>query len=74
MFNFAEISDLMVNAGAMIRLDKPDGLTACLLELLGQPQQRQQMGSAGLEVIGQNCGAKARLLAIIAEYLPGRHA
>ena len=62
----------MVNAGAIIRLDKPEDLTACLLELLEQPQQRQQMGSAGLEVIGQNCGAKERLLAMIAELLPGK--
>jgi 3-deoxy-D-manno-octulosonic-acid transferase len=69
VFNFAEISDLMVAAGAMERLQETDQLTAELARLLGDEQRLAGMGQAGLEVVQTNRGARHRLLELIDEQL-----
>lgn len=65
MFNFSDISDLLVQAGAMILLDDPAELGNCLGELLASPERRREMGEAGQQVVADNRGAKKRLLALI---------
>jgi len=65
MFNFADISDLLVAAGAMTRLADPGELGDCLAELLANPQRRREMGEAGQRVVADNRGAKKRLLALV---------
>jgi 3-deoxy-D-manno-octulosonic-acid transferase len=62
MFNFIEISDLLVAAGAMAMLEDPAQLGKCLQDLLADPQRCQQMGAAGLQVVAENRGARGRLL------------
>ncbi|TXS93817.1 3-deoxy-D-manno-octulosonic acid transferase [Parahaliea maris] len=72
MFNFEEISQLLVDAGAMVRLADPAQLGDTLLQLLGDAGRRQQMGEAGLRVVAENGGARECLLALVAELLPPR--
>lgn len=69
MFNFEEISGLLVAAGAMVRLQDPADLTACLQALLADCPRRLEMGAAGRRVVADNRGARERLLALVAENL-----
>ena len=69
MFNFEEISGLLVEAGAMVRLQDPADLPACLQALLADPRRRREMGAAGQRVVADNRGARKRLLALVAENL-----
>ncbi|RLA55363.1 MAG: 3-deoxy-D-manno-octulosonic acid transferase [Gammaproteobacteria bacterium] len=71
MFNFAGASDLLVSAGAMIMLEDTRQLGAALVELLGDPDRRLQMGAAALQVMADNRGAKKLLLELVAENLTG---
>ncbi len=66
MFNFTEISELLVAAGAMVMLSDPAQLGDCLLELLGDRERREAMGSAGQQVVADNRGARGKLLALVA--------
>jgi 3-deoxy-D-manno-octulosonic-acid transferase len=72
MDNFAEISQLLSAAGAMIRLDAPAGLTSVLLELLADPPRCRQMGAAGAQAVAENRGAARRQLALVARQLAER--
>lgn len=65
MFNFAEISDMLTEAGGMVRLEDPATLGACLIELFTDQQRREQMGAIGQQFVADNRGAKKRLLALI---------
>jgi len=65
MFNFTDISDLLLAAGAMILLTDPADLGNCLAELLASTEKRREMGEAGQRVVADNRGAKKRLLEII---------
>jgi len=69
MENFAEISRQLRAAGGMRQLESPAGLGSGLLELLGDPEQRQRMGAAGMEVVARNRGAGARLQVLLAQQL-----
>jgi 3-deoxy-D-manno-octulosonic-acid transferase len=71
MHNFAEISDLLTAAGAMIRLAQPVQLSQCLLQLLADPRRCHQMGMAGQQVVADNRGARERLLMLVAQLLAG---
>ncbi len=65
MFNFSEISELLIAAGAMTMLSSPSELGSALSALLADPQRRRAMGAAGLKVVADNRGARQRLLALI---------
>ena len=69
MENFAEIGGRLRGAGAMVQLEDPARLGSCLLELLADPERRQRMGAAGVQVVARNRGASARLLALVAQQL-----
>ena len=71
MSNFEDISRRLVAAGAMIQLDSPAGLRPCLAELLADPARAQAMGAAGQQVLVENRGASARVMALVAEQLAG---
>ncbi|MEE4144039.1 MAG: lipid IV(A) 3-deoxy-D-manno-octulosonic acid transferase [Halieaceae bacterium] len=71
MENFAGVSDLLCDEGALVRLDSAAGLDACLLELLADPARRQRMGLAGIRVVAANRGASARLLELVSRQLAG---
>jgi 3-deoxy-D-manno-octulosonic-acid transferase len=69
MFNFAEISELLTQAGGMIRLEDPAELGDCLVALLQNPSRCQQIGEAGRQVVAENRGARQRLLDLVAQNL-----
>ncbi|TDG15855.1 3-deoxy-D-manno-octulosonic acid transferase [Seongchinamella unica] len=71
MFNFAEITSLLVAAGGMQQVAAADELSAVLLELLSDDTRREAMGRAAAGVVAANRGARARLLAMIEEQLAG---
>jgi 3-deoxy-D-manno-octulosonic-acid transferase len=71
MFNFAEITELLVSAGAMVRLQHTDELAPCLLQLLDEPVRREEMGAAGERVVAENRGARDRLLGRVGGILSG---
>jgi len=70
MFNFATISSLLVEAGAMIQLVDPSQLGETLVELALDPQRRATMGAAGKQVVKDNRGARDRLMALVEAALP----
>jgi 3-deoxy-D-manno-octulosonic-acid transferase len=70
MFNFAEISELLVEAGAMIMLADPAELGDCVTGLLADEGRRDMMGAAGKRVLEENRGALDRLLKLIDRALP----
>ncbi len=69
VFNFAGISGLLQEAGAMIRLERPEQLADCLLQLLGDENRRRRMGQAGIAVVDSNRGARRELLEMVGELL-----
>jgi 3-deoxy-D-manno-octulosonic-acid transferase len=69
MYNFAEVTELLVASGGMIRLEDPARLGECLQALLRDPQRRMQMGTAGQQVVADNRGARDRLLQLVAGHM-----
>ncbi|RLQ22145.1 3-deoxy-D-manno-octulosonic acid transferase [Seongchinamella sediminis] len=70
MFNFAEITSLLVAAGGMQQVSAAE-LPAALLALLADEARRHDMGRAAADVVAANRGARGRLLAMIREQLAG---
>lgn len=68
-FNFAEISQLLIDQGAAEEVSGANQLAHCVTELLQNPEKRQQRGQQGRRVVEQNRGALDRLLAGIRPYL-----
>jgi 3-deoxy-D-manno-octulosonic-acid transferase len=69
MENFAAVSALLVDAGAMIMLADAQPLAATLARLLADEPRRQAMGNAGRQVVARNRGAQERLLELVAREL-----
>lgn len=66
MENFAGVSPLLVDAGAMIMLADASPLAATLSRLLGDRARRQAMGRAGQQVVADNRGAQQKLRELVA--------
>jgi len=74
MFNFADVSERMVAAGAMLQLAEVSELSQELLLLLKDQARLHRMSMAGKQVLAKNRGARERLLVIIDELLSaGKH-
>lgn len=69
MANFAQISQQLLAGGAMVQLDGADGLAPCVIALLREPARARAMGAAGAQVLANNRGASARVMALVAEQL-----
>jgi 3-deoxy-D-manno-octulosonic-acid transferase len=57
MKNFLGITQLMLDAGALVQVADSSELTRVLLELFDNVEQRTAMGQAGLDAVEQNQGA-----------------
>jgi 3-deoxy-D-manno-octulosonic-acid transferase len=68
MFNFLEITGMLVDAGAMLQVDQ-DELADELSGLLRDPDRCLRMGAAGQGVVKNNAGALERLQILVAEEL-----
>jgi 3-deoxy-D-manno-octulosonic-acid transferase len=64
-FNFAQATQLAVEAGAAVQVADVAQLTARLRELLGDAQRRERMGKAGLVLMRQHEGATRRTLELV---------
>jgi 3-deoxy-D-manno-octulosonic-acid transferase len=67
MFNFAEASKLLIDAGGMKVCANADDIATTVCDLLGRPEKRLQMGKSAKAVAEQNRGALEKLLAAIAQ-------
>ncbi|WP_426415771.1 lipid IV(A) 3-deoxy-D-manno-octulosonic acid transferase [Aestuariirhabdus sp. LZHN29] len=72
LFNFKEISDQLLAAGAMLVVNDAAELSVKLGVLLGDEPERQRMGAAGIEVVEKNKGALQRQLEISGRLLEGQ--
>ncbi len=71
-FNFEHITDQLLNTGAAIRVNNARELEAATARLFKQPDLRNQMGRAGLELVKSGQGALERTLEIVEELItPG---
>jgi 3-deoxy-D-manno-octulosonic-acid transferase len=69
MFNFQQITNVLIEAGALKKVSNAQELAETVLYWLNNPEQKQQAGQAGLQVVAANKGALAKHLAIIERLL-----
>ena len=69
MFNFQEISDLVLSKGAGIQVMDSDELCAVVVKLLSDPTMLDQYGMQGRALIDENKGALKKIDAIIEQCL-----
>jgi 3-deoxy-D-manno-octulosonic-acid transferase len=69
VFNFQEITDLLVEAGAAVRVADTDALLHTLTGWLGDANERHRVGQQGRQVVERNRGALQDVMAIIERYL-----
>ncbi|MBY0570559.1 MAG: 3-deoxy-D-manno-octulosonic acid transferase, partial [Burkholderiaceae bacterium] len=68
-FNFSEITDQAIAAGAALRVDGARSMLREALALLGDDKKRNNMGQHAYAFFLQHQGATARTMAILAPYL-----
>lgn len=69
VFNFTDISQMLVTAGGMIQVENAQQLAAKVNEWLENPAQLGEVGKAARSVVESNRGAQQRLFELIAPYL-----
>ena len=67
-FNFADISRMLLQADAARQVDNPAELAAAVITLLQNDTLRRAMGEKGRDLVEQNRGALAKLIAIVHEH------
>jgi 3-deoxy-D-manno-octulosonic-acid transferase len=68
-FNFAQITEALVQSGGALRVLDADSLQRAVLQLLADPGRRQVMGRAGRDLVAAGQGALERTLDMVAELL-----
>ncbi|MEI2678979.1 MAG: hypothetical protein V9G29_14610 [Burkholderiaceae bacterium] len=63
--NFKQITDVLVQAGALKQANNSQSLAHIVCEWLQNTEQKQQAGQAGLQVVNANKGALAQHLEIV---------
>ena len=66
-FNFGDITKQLIECGAAIRVQDARELEIAVRKLFGEPEQRDRMGQAGLELVRSGQGALDRTLGLIDE-------
>jgi 3-deoxy-D-manno-octulosonic-acid transferase len=69
MSNFREIAELVLQYGAGVQVDSPQGLTESCRALFANGELRRVLGQNGLKLMRDNGGATERHMEVIAEYL-----
>ncbi|OOZ38453.1 3-deoxy-D-manno-octulosonic acid transferase [Solemya pervernicosa gill symbiont] len=72
VFNFEEISQLLLTRGASRQVKNGDELVAVVLDWLEDANQREAVGAIGKTVIDENRGALQKLIQLIEEQLERR--
>ena len=65
VFNFAQITELMLRAGAAVQVADAHALARCMWEWLGDAATRARVGERGRQVVEANQGALRRLLDVL---------
>lgn len=68
-FNFAQISDMAINAGAALRVQNPEALAKQLQALFANPALCSEMAAAAESFCMQNQGATQRTMALVSQYI-----
>jgi 3-deoxy-D-manno-octulosonic-acid transferase len=71
VFNFTEICELMLRAGACEVVGNGDELAATLGRWLADENERHRVGERGRQVVEKNRGALQTVLTMIDRHLPG---
>lgn len=69
LFNFAEVADLMIAAGALVRVSSAAQLTQAFLQLIDDKTERDRRGTAALNVTLANRGALDKTCSLIQGYI-----
>jgi len=69
MSNFREIAELVLQYGAGVQVDSPEGLTESFRTLIASAELRRVLGLNGLKLMRDNGGATEWHMEIVAEYL-----
>jgi 3-deoxy-D-manno-octulosonic-acid transferase len=69
MSNFREIAELVLQYGAGVQVDSPEGLVESCMTLISSVELRRVLGLNGLKLMRDNGGATERHMEIVAEYL-----
>jgi len=69
-FNFQDITELLIAAGAVQRVSDAPSLSRKIAQLIRHADERQRRGEAGRLRIAIERGALARTLAVIDAHLP----
>ena len=64
-FNAQDIADMFVASGACRIVEDAPTLAAAVADLLNDPEQAARHGETGRQILEQNRGALARLLAML---------
>jgi len=64
-FNFTEVTDLLLEAGATRRVEQGSDLADAVIQLLGDGEARESMGRAARRAVEEQRGALKRTLAVI---------
>jgi 3-deoxy-D-manno-octulosonic-acid transferase len=70
VFNFTEICDLLLQAGACEKVGNTEALAVTLGRWLGDANERHRVGEQGRAVVEKNRGALQTVLAMIDRHLP----
>ncbi|MEA3278651.1 MAG: lipid IV(A) 3-deoxy-D-manno-octulosonic acid transferase [Pseudomonadota bacterium] len=68
VFNFAQITDLLLQEGAAVQVADAAELARCMLGWLSDAAARARVGENGLRVVEQNRGALRRLVDVTERY------
>ncbi|MEN8205302.1 MAG: lipid IV(A) 3-deoxy-D-manno-octulosonic acid transferase [Pseudomonadota bacterium] len=69
VFNFVEICELLIDAGAAVKVADPDELLQTVTHWLDDANERHRVGQLGRQVVEKNRGALQAVMAIIDRYL-----
>lgn len=70
VFNFAQITEMLVSEGGAVQVDDAHALALCMADWLKDAAARARIGENGLRVVEQNRGALQRLIALIESHQP----
>lgn len=69
LFNFADISELLLTNQAMIKVQDAESIAKAVIDLYEHADKRQVMGKRAWQVVQDNKGALARQLAVVASMI-----
>ena len=69
VFNFVEICELLMQAGACEKVENTEGLLSILSRWLGDADERHRVGQRGREVVEKNRGALQAVMTMIDRHL-----